>query len=72
MLELAAQGLVHVLGSDAHSAYAGRPPRLAAAFERLRAVEPCRDAIGWMAEDAPAAIVGGEPVHPPYPARSST
>ncbi len=36
VLSLASNGLVHVLGNDAHSSLAGRPVRLAAAYERLR------------------------------------
>ena len=37
VMELAAEGLVHLLGSDAHSSRAGRPVRLAAGFREPRA-----------------------------------
>jgi len=60
-LRLAAERLVHLLGSDAHSSHGGRPVRLAAGFARLATVcAPAR--IAWMAEQAPRAIVRGEPV----------
>ncbi len=63
VLVLAEDGLVHLLGSDAHSASAGRPVRLASAFARLASV--CTQAqIAWSAELAPQAIVRGEPVMP--------
>ena len=58
VLGLAEKGLVHLLGSDAHSSYAGRPVRLASGFERLSTV--CSEAqIAWSAELAPRAIVAG-------------
>jgi protein-tyrosine phosphatase len=62
-LRLAGEGLVHLLGSDAHSSYAGRPVRLAAGFARLATV--CTPAqIGWMVERAPQAILRGDRVTP--------
>ena len=68
MLELAAQGLLHVLGSDAHSSRFGRPVALSAALERLwEEAEPIRPHIDWIAREAPAAIVNGLGIHPPYP-----
>jgi len=61
VLEWARDGLVHLLGSDAHSSLAGRPVRLAAGYERLRGV--CSDGwVEWMADTAPRAILAGEPV----------
>jgi protein-tyrosine phosphatase len=68
MLELAGRGLVHVLGSDSHSAIHGRPLRLSPAIERLREVEPARSNSEWMFERAPAAIVRGDPVRAPFAA----
>jgi protein-tyrosine phosphatase len=67
VLRLARQGLVHLLGSDAHSSHAGRPIRLAAGFTRLATVcTPAR--IAWMADQAPRAILRGEAaVTPPPP-----
>ncbi len=70
MLELAALGLVHVLGSDAHSSRFGRPVALSAGLERLWEVEGLRSHIDWIARDAPAAIVAGHALVPPYPARA--
>ena len=58
-LELARDGLVHLLGSDSHSAVVGRPVRLAAGFARLEAV--CSPAhVRWMREEAPRAILRAE------------
>jgi len=68
MLELAELGLVHVLGSDAHSSRAGRPVALAQAFERLAAV--VGEYVDWMAHDAPAAIVSGRPLEAPFEPRA--
>jgi protein-tyrosine phosphatase len=63
VLELARKGLVHLLGSDAHSGFAGRPVHLAGAFARLAATcSPER--VRWMREDAPRAILRAEPVSP--------
>ena len=68
MLDLASKGLVHVLGSDAHSSLAGRPVALSAGLERLwEEVEELRPHLDWIAREAPAAIVGGHPLEPPYP-----
>ncbi len=70
VLHCARDGLVHLLGSDAHSSLAGRPVALAGAFERLRTV--CPPAwVAWMAHEAPRAILAGEPVRPPWHARST-
>ena len=67
VLELAREGLVHLLGSDAHSSHAGRPLRLAAGFARLQSV--CTPAqIAWSVEVAPRAIVRGETTISPRPA----
>jgi protein-tyrosine phosphatase len=67
--ELVAEGLIHVVASDAHDAER-RPPGLAehvieAGFEPL---------LPWLTEDVPAAILSGErlpprPSLPPPPAR---
>jgi protein-tyrosine phosphatase len=40
MLELARSGLIHVLGSDAHTSRAGRPVQLRAALDVLHAAVP--------------------------------
>jgi protein-tyrosine phosphatase len=66
VLEYATVGLVHLLGSDAHSARAGRPVRLAAGIARLRQV--CSpEQIDWIAHGAPRAILdGAESLTPPW------
>lgn len=67
--ELAERGLVHVLGSDAHSALAGRPVRLSGAVAALSALPAMRPHVEWMTRLAPAAILAGQPVAPPFAAR---
>jgi protein-tyrosine phosphatase len=63
VLRLARDGFVHVLGSDAHSSYAGRPVRLAAGLARLATV--CTPAqMAWIVEGAPEALLRGERVNP--------
>lgn len=58
LLRLADAGLVHLLGSDAHSSRAGRPVRLAAGFARLSTVCSAEH-VSWMIEEAPRAILDG-------------
>jgi len=62
--ELAREGLVHLLGSDAHSSHGGRPVRLAAAFARLATVRT-PDQIAWSMDLAPRAILDRTPVITP-------
>lgn len=66
MLTLARAGVLHVLGSDAHSSRAGRPVALAAAARVLASTEPTRTHLDWVARTAPRAIVAGEDLSPPY------
>jgi protein-tyrosine phosphatase len=66
MLALARRGLIHVLGSDSHSATHGRPVRLSPAIECIRAVEPIGSHLDWVLERAPRAIVGGESLQAPF------
>lgn len=66
MLAMAARGLVHILGSDAHTIHGGRPVRLSPALERLREVEILAPHIEWIAEAAPHAIVKGDPLEVPF------
>lgn len=65
-LELLRDGLAHSVDSDAHDV-AGRPPGLRqglrAATEQLPRLAQL---IPWLAEDAPAAILAGDPL-PPRP-----
>jgi len=65
VLRLAREGLVHLLATDAHSSHGGRPLRLSPGFDRLREVCP-PEWVAWIAEQAPAAILRGEPVAPPW------
>lgn len=66
MLALAGAGVVHVLGSDAHSSRAGRPVALSAAVRALAAVPLLGPHVQWVATAAPEAIVRGEQPRPPF------
>jgi protein-tyrosine phosphatase len=70
LLELARAGLVHVLGSDSHSARHGRRVRLSAGLARLREAAELRPHLEWIAREAPAAIVAGEDVESPLAVRA--
>ena len=70
MRELSEQGLIHVLGSDAHSARAGRPVTLSPALAVLGEIEPAARHITWMSRTAPSGIIGGLEVTPPFAARA--
>jgi protein-tyrosine phosphatase len=66
LLDLARCGLVHLLGSDAHSSHGGRPVAITAALDRLSAVELLASHMQWIGGDAPGAILRGEPVAAPF------
>ncbi len=66
LLDWAAQGLVHLLGSDAHSARVGRPVALFAGLARLAEVPRVAPHIDWIAREAPLAVLAGRPVVPPF------
>ena len=66
MLTLARAGVIHVLGSDAHSARAGRRVELAAALEVLVATVPGAGHLEWVAHSAPWGIVRGQDVVSPF------
>jgi protein-tyrosine phosphatase len=66
MLELAGRGLIHVLGSDAHSSRFGRPAEISPALRALREVEPIASHLDWVARTGPRAIVAGGEVEPPF------
>jgi protein-tyrosine phosphatase len=70
-LELAQQGLVHVLGTDSHSARVGRPVRLSEAFERLVDIDALAPHFDWVVYEAPRAIVKGREVQPPFGRRQA-
>jgi protein-tyrosine phosphatase len=64
--DLAAAGLLHVLASDAHSARAGRPLRISPGLEALRAGGTLTAHLDWITRTAPAAVVAGRDVDPPF------
>ena len=66
---LARHGVLHLLGSDSHSSRAGRPVRMSAALSRLEELEPVGSHLDWVANQAPAAVVRGEPAQPPFEPR---
>jgi protein-tyrosine phosphatase len=66
MFALAEAGLVHVLGSDAHSSRGGRALQLGAALGELAALKPVAAHLQWIAETAPRGIVEGAPLDPPF------
>ena len=67
MRGLAERGLIHVLGSDAHSAIHGRPVELSAGFATLGDVKTIEPHLEWVTRSAPAALIAGDEVAPPYP-----
>ena len=64
VIDLAREGLVQLLGSDAHSSRAGRPVRLAAGFEQLGTVRTPAQ-MEWSRYLAPRAILDGRRVLSP-------
>jgi protein-tyrosine phosphatase len=60
LLALAADGLVHALGSDAHSSHGGRPVALSGAVAALRAAGLPDARVRWIADEVPRALVAGE------------
>ena len=67
ILDLADRGLVHLLGSDAHSARGGRPVALSGGLSALAGVRRLAEHLDWIASQAPAAILAGEDPTPPFP-----
>jgi protein-tyrosine phosphatase len=66
MADLARRGLIHVLSSDAHSARAGRPVKLSDGIGALEQIDELVPHVEWIAHVAPAAIIRGEDVEPPF------
>ncbi|MGZ4184370.1 MAG: CpsB/CapC family capsule biosynthesis tyrosine phosphatase [Solirubrobacteraceae bacterium] len=66
MAELVRAGVVHVLGSDAHSSRFGRPVALAAALKALGELEPTSRHLSWIGHTAPLTIVGGGELKSPF------
>ncbi len=69
LIDLAGHGLVHLLGSDAHSPTIGRPVALSRGLARLAEVETTAQHLDWIARSGPAAIIAGEPAVPPFSPR---
>jgi protein-tyrosine phosphatase len=69
MLALARAGIIHVLGSDAHSSRAGRPVALSGALDVLGTVDPTAAHLEWIARVAPRAIVAGHDLSSPFRSR---
>jgi protein-tyrosine phosphatase len=65
MLSLASRGLIHVLGSDAHSSRHGRPVQLSDAIDALRGLNSTAPRLEWISRAAPEAILAGEDLEPP-------
>jgi protein-tyrosine phosphatase len=66
IVDLAERGLVHLLGSDAHSARGGRPVALSRGLAVLAGVKRLAAHLDWVVRDAPARILAGEDVTPPF------
>lgn len=64
--ELAARGLIHVLGSDSHSSRIGRPVRLSAGLAAIGRIPVVGPHAGWVAAEAPAAIIADRELVPPF------
>jgi protein-tyrosine phosphatase len=64
--ELAARGLIHVLGSDSHSARVGRPVRLSGGLASMRRIPVVGAHSSWVSDEAPAAIVADREIVPPF------
>ena len=62
---LVREGLAHVIASDSHGP-GRRAPRLSAAVDAAERLDPARAL--WMATEAPATILAGEPLDPPVSA----
>jgi protein-tyrosine phosphatase len=65
-LMLLAGGVAHFLASDAHSAGPWRGPELEEGLQAAAdAIDVHPQALRWMVEDGPAAVIEGRPVRPP-------
>jgi tyrosine-protein phosphatase YwqE len=66
LCELARRGLLHVLGSDAHSSHGGRPVQLSPGLAKLATIDSLKPHLDWIAHKAPRAILDGKPVEAPF------
>ena len=63
---LLAGGVAHLVASDAHSPGPWRPPELLPGLQAAAdAIDVTPEALGWMVNEGPAAVVAGGPVRPP-------
>lgn len=69
MVDLARRGLVHLLGSDAHSSHGGRAVQLSEGVAALRAGGLTAGEIDMIVRGLPFAVLRGEAVSPPFAAR---
>jgi protein-tyrosine phosphatase len=72
MLTLAGAGVIHVLGSDSHSSRAGRPVAVAGALDMLGRVPRLSAHLDWIGRTAPAGIVRGHGLSPPFAPRPAS
>lgn len=68
MRMLAAAGLIHVLSSDAHHPRVGREVAIAQGLHILGGIDPVAQYLPWVRDIAPAAMIRGQELTPPYPA----
>ncbi len=66
---LAEAGLIHVLSSDSHHSRVGREVALSAGLRRLGGIDPVAEHLPWVRDLAPAAILAGADLTPPFPPR---
>lgn len=66
ILDWAGQGLVHLVGSDSHSARIGRPATVSDGLRALASVPRLADHIAWIADAAPRAVLAGNAVRVPF------
>lgn len=66
MLDWAAQGLIHVVASDAHSAHIGRPAAVSAGIAALGSIPRVAPHLQWVGSGAPRELLAGRPVSPPF------
>jgi tyrosine-protein phosphatase YwqE len=67
MRMLAARGLIHVLSSDAHHPRFGREVAIAQGLRVLGGIDPVAQFLPWVRDIAPAAMINGQEVTPPFP-----
>lgn len=70
MRMLAAAGLIHVLSSDSHHPRIGREVAIASGLRELGLIDPVAEFLPWVRDIAPAAILAGEDLTPPFPVRA--